>query len=94
MLDSHYSYIHFLFQVFDFLHPNGKASLFRDETPMRSDSSLLSSLYNYLSSGQESGPSPSGASASGSGGGVGGRSLSTSEGKARSAALKCIEVCS
>ena len=39
----------------DFLHPEGKVSLFREETPVRTDSSLLSSLYFYWVSSDQSG---------------------------------------
>ena len=42
-------------QVEDFLHPEGKVSLFREETPVRTDSSLLSSLYFYWVSSDQSG---------------------------------------
>ena len=42
-------------QVEDFLHPEGKVSLFREETPVRTDSSLLSSLYFYWVSNDQSG---------------------------------------
>jgi len=44
-----------IFQVEDFLHPEGKISLFREETPVRTDSSLLSSLYFYWVSNDQSG---------------------------------------
>ena len=44
-----------IFQVEDFLHPEGKVSLFREETPVRTDSSLLSSLYFYWVSNDQSG---------------------------------------
>ena len=60
----------------DFLHPDGKVSLFHEDTPVRSDSSLLSSLYNYwLLSNDQSG-----------------KALTPSEIKARKTALKCIQV--
>ena len=39
----------------DFLHPEGKVSLFREETPVRTDSTLLSSLYFYWVSNDQSG---------------------------------------
>ena len=42
-------------QVEDFLHPEGKVSLFREETPVRTDSSLLTSLYFYWVSNDQSG---------------------------------------
>jgi len=44
-----------IFQVEDFLHPEEKISLFREETPVRTDSSLLSSLYFYWVSNDQSG---------------------------------------
>jgi len=44
-----------LVEVEDFLHPEGKVSLFREETPVRTDSSLLSSLYFYWVSNDQSG---------------------------------------
>ena len=43
-----------IFQVEDFLHPEGKISLFWEETPVRTDSSLLSSLYFYWVSNDQS----------------------------------------
>ena len=80
--------------MFDFLHPEGKISLFRDKAPVRSDSSLLSSIYSLWSSSPESVSAPVASSGTAGGvGGAGGRGLSTSEGKARSAALACIQVC-
>ena len=39
----------------DFLHPEGKVSLFCEETPVQTDSSLLSSLYFYWVSNDQSG---------------------------------------
>ena len=76
--------VHFL-QVFVFR----KISLFREEAlNVRSNSSLLSSLYGYWTSSETTASAPSVAS----GGGAGGRGLSASEGKARSAAMACIEV--
>ena len=60
----------------DFLHPEGKASLYREEAPIRQDSSILSSLYSYwLLSNDQSG-----------------KALTPSEIKARKTALKCIQV--
>ena len=71
-------------QVEDFLHPGGKVSLFREETPTRTDSSLLSSLYSYwLLSNDSQGAG---------GGGNRGKNLSPSEIKARKVALKCVKV--
>ncbi len=58
----------------------------------RMESSLLSSFVSYLSFSQD--PIPSVATSGGSTGSVGvvsGRGLSTSEGKARTAAIKCVE---
>ncbi len=71
-------------QVEDFLHPDGKVSLYREEAPARTDSSLLSSLYSYwLLSNDSQG---------GGGGASGGKNLSPSEIKARKVALKCVKV--
>ena len=64
----------------------------QEETPNIRNDSLFSSLYSYWSFSQE-GSAPAASSGSGGAGGVaGGRGLSTSEGKARSAAMACIEV--
>ena len=73
-----------------------KFSLYRSETQSsRSESSLLSSFYSYLSFSQEPVPSITAPAVSAGGvGGASGRSLSTSEGKARAAAIKCVEVTS
>ncbi len=65
-----------LLQVSDFLHSEGKVSLYREEVTTRQDSSLLSSLYSYwLLSNDQSG-----------------KALTPSEIKARKTALKCIQV--
>ena len=60
----------------DFLAAGGRVSLFREEAPVRSDSSLLSSFYSYLLPGNDQS----------------GKSLSPSEIKARKSAMKCIKV--
>ena len=74
-----------MLQVEDYLHPEGKISLLREETPStRTDSSLLSSLYSYWLLSNDSGQ----------GGGGGSKNLSPSEIKARKAALKCVKVSS
>ncbi len=63
-----------LLQVSDFLHCEGKVSLYREEVTTRQDCSLLSSLYSYwLLSNDQSG-----------------KALTPSEIKARKTALKCI----
>ncbi len=73
-------------QVEDFLHPEGKVSLYREEAPARTDSSLLSSLYSYWLLSNDS---------LGAGGGSGGgKNLSPSEVKAQKVALKCVKVSS
>lgn len=71
-------------QVEDYLHSEGKVSLYREEAPTRTDSSLLSSLYSYWLLSNDS---------VGTGGGAGGgKNLSPSEIKARKVALKCVKV--
>ena len=83
----------FPLQVSDFLVE--KFSLYHNESKSTSssESSLFQSFYSYLPFAQE--PIPSVTAANASAGMVGmssGRGLSTSEGKARAAAIKCIEV--
>ena len=69
-------YLLILFQVSDFLHCEGKVSLYREEVTTRQDSSLLSSLYSYwLLSNDQSG-----------------KALTPSEIKARKTTLECIQV--
>ncbi|XP_064404547.1 Golgi-specific brefeldin A-resistance guanine nucleotide exchange factor 1-like isoform X2 [Halichondria panicea] len=64
-------------EVSDFLHCEGKVSLYREEVTTRQDSSLLSSLYSYwLLSNDQSG-----------------KALTPSEIKARKTALECIQDC-